>query len=146
MLTRDPESMREIAPENRVLLLPQCLRPSKQCNAHYDRDEGLLCESCTEACPINQLKTAAEKRNFGGVCIAPGGSLAIRYVEAHQPQGIVAVACHMELELGIQAVTSLSNNGNNPPNTVVLLTIPLRRDGCVDTGVDLETVTKTINL
>ena len=138
--------MREIAPQNRVLLLSHCLRPSKQCTARYDRDKGLLCESCTEDCPLNQLKTAAEKRGFGGVCIAPGGSLAIHYLEEHLPQAIVAVACHKELELGIQAVASLSNNGCNPHDTVVLLTIPLCRDGCVDTEVDVETVKEAINL
>lgn len=145
MVINDPASLRKVAPENRILLLPHCLRLSQRCTARYDRDEGLLCESCQEDCPINQLKTAAEKRGFGGICIAPGGSLAIRYVEKHHPQGIIAIACAKELELGIQAVVSLSDNGNNP-HEMVLLTIPLCRDGCVDTEVDLEVAREAINL
>ena len=143
-INNNPTDLREIAPENRVLLLPHCLRSSQQCKARYDRDRGLLCESCKEDCPINQLKTAAEERGFGGVCIAPGGSLAIHYVETQQPQGIVAVACEKELEIGMQAVLSLSNNGDNPRD-IVVLTIPLCRDGCVDTEVDLEAVKEIIN-
>jgi len=143
-INNNPTALQEIAPENRVLLLPHCLRSSQQCQARYDRDRGLLCEGCKEDCPINQLKTAAEKRGFGGVCIAPGGSLAIRYLETQQPQGIVAVACAKELEMGILAVESSSNNGNNPIE-IVMLTIPLCRDGCVDTEVDVEAVKKVIN-
>lgn len=145
MVINDAESLQEIAPKDRVLLLPHCLRLSQRCRARYDRNEGLLCESCEESCPINQLKTAALERGMGGVCIAPGGSLAIRYIETHRPQGIVAVACGKELELGIREVSSLGDNGSNS-NNLVIMTIPLCRDGCVDTEVDMEAVMEAIDL
>ena len=138
-------SLCQIAPEKRVLLLPHCLRPSASCTARYDREQGLLCESCEENCSINQLKTAAEKRGFGGVCIAPGGSLALYYIKTHLPEGIVAVACGKELEMGIRAVISLGNNGDHQ-NNVVLETVSLCQDGCIDTQVDLDAVLEIINL
>ncbi len=144
MHINDSASLREIEPQDRVLLLPHCLRLSKRCNARYDRAKGLVCEGCTADCPINQLKTAAEERGLGGVCIAPGGSLAVRYIEEHQPQGVVAVACDKELEMGIQAVAS-SGTGSNG-NGLVVMAIPLSRDGCVDTQVNLEAVVTAINL
>lgn len=147
VINDNPASLQEIAPENRILLLPHCLRPSQQCKARYDREKGLLCTGCSESCPINRLKIAAEKRGFGGVCIAPGGSLAIRYVKAHQPEAIVAVACEKELEMGVKTVASFSDNGsNNNTPEMVMLTIPLTRDGCVDTGVDVKAVLEIINL
>ena len=145
MVINDPVSLKEIAPQNRVLLLPHCLRLSQRCTARYDREEGLLCKNCTQDCPINQLKTAAKERGFGSVCIAPGGSMAVRYLETHRPRGIVAVACGRELEMGVRAVASLSDNGNNPTE-MVLYTIPLCQDGCVDTRVDLGAVLEVINL
>jgi hypothetical protein len=145
VILNDFATLRRVEPENRVLLLPHCLRPSQRCTARYDRDKGLLCKSCSEDCPINQLKTSAEARGFGDVCIAPGGSLALRYVETRQPEGIVAVACGKELKMGIEAIMSLSNNGGSL-HTMVIVTVPLFRDGCVDTGVDLEAVMKVIDL
>ncbi|OQY19582.1 MAG: hypothetical protein B6I34_09430 [Anaerolineaceae bacterium 4572_32.1] len=145
MIINTPASLRDVAPERRILLLPHCLRFSQQCNASYDRETGLLCEGCDQECPINQLKTAAEKQGFEGVCIAPGGSLAIQYIKKHQPQGIVAVACSKELEMGIRAVAEFSENGGNL-HDVVLVTVPLARDGCVDTEVDVNAVLEIIDL
>jgi hypothetical protein len=57
----------------------------------------------------------------------------------------VAVACGKELKMGIEAIMSLSNNGGSL-HTMVIVTVPLFRDGCVDTGVDLEAVMKVIDL
>lgn len=145
MIITDPASLQKVVPQDRVLLLPHCLRPSQRCTAHYNRDEGLLCKSCEEHCPINKLKSAAMERGFGGVCIAPGGSLALRYVKRHQPHGIVAVACDKELLMGIQTIASLHDNGSRT-HDVVILTVSLCRDGCVDTEVDQRAVLEIINL
>jgi hypothetical protein len=143
MIIDNPPALQKVLPKNRVLLLPHCLRSSQLCQARYDRDEGLVCKGCKKDCPINQLKTAAVERGFGGVCIAPGGSLAIHFVKTHRPQGVVAVACDKELEMGKQALISL--DGAIPPE-LVLLTIPLSRDGCIDTEVDTTAVLRAINL
>jgi hypothetical protein len=131
-----------IAPRDRVLLLPHCLRHSARCRARYAREAGLQCDGCSADCAINRLLAAAHARQFGGVCVAPGGSMAVEFLRKHQPQGILAVACPKELAMGVNAVLEMSRNGWNP----ILVTIDLIRDGCVDTEVDVDLVLEFINV
>jgi hypothetical protein len=135
-------SLKAVPVEGRVLLLPHCLRRSDHCRARYQRESGLQCEGCDLDCPVNLILEAARQRNWGGICVAAGGSMSVAYLKQHQPQGILAVACPKELTLGIEAIMSLSSNGWNP----VVVTIDLTRDGCLDTEVDVEEVLEFINL
>jgi hypothetical protein len=121
-----------IPPGERVLLLPHCLRPSETCPGRPSR-EGFRCPAdCKEECPIRTLREEAVRLGYKGVCIAPGGSLALRFVQDAAPQAVIAVACAKELAAGEEAVAGL---GPTPPLVVV---IPLSRDGCVDTEVSLD--------
>lgn len=131
---------RLIPPEDRALLLPHCLRRSAQCIARYTRESGLQCEACSPDCPISRILQAAQEHQFGGICVAPGGSMAVEFLKRTKPRGILAVACPKELVMGIEAVVDLSRNGWNP--TVV--TIGLERDGCVDTEVDVDVVVEFV--
>jgi hypothetical protein len=126
-----PERMAGIPAGERVLLLPHCLRPSDRCPGKPGR-EGLICPGdCPVAdCPIRILREEAERLGYQGVCVAPGGALALRYIQEKNPRLVVAVACQKELLEGMEAVAKLKN----PPKVVAL---PLSRDGCVDTEVDL---------
>jgi hypothetical protein len=96
--------------------------------------QGLDCGGCTRPdCPIYELRTLAADAGYGGICVAPGGRLAARFVAEHEPDGIVAVACQKELEEGYEAVSRMEYSGDMPASAV----IPLSRDGCVDTQVDV---------
>lgn len=128
--------LKAIALEERVLLLPHCLRRSDHCQATYERSVGLKCKKCDATCPINRILEIAESLELGGICVAPGGSIAVEYLKQHKPKGIVAVACPKELVMGVEAVQGLSNNGWEP----VVVTIGLLKDGCIDTEVDVELV------
>ncbi len=121
----------DIIPSERILLLPHCLRHSRGCRAGYDQD-GLQCEGCSPDCAINRLSTHAEELGYKGVCVAPGGRLALKFIEKIQPKAIVAVACGKELEEGEAAVQAMPLE--NPKPLIVI--IPLVKDGCVDTKVD----------
>jgi hypothetical protein len=67
----------------------------------------------------------------------------VQFVKDNSPRGIVAVACHKELEEGIHGVRELSDvDGSELPIVVV----PLTKDGCVDTEVDLEQALEMIAL
>ena len=134
--------LKVIAPEDRVLLLPHCLRRSEHCQATYERGLGLQCKKCDPDCPINRLLQIAEAHGLGGICVAPGGSIAVEYLKKYKPQGILAVACPKELVMGMEFVSSMSDNGWEP----VVVTIGLLKDGCVDTAVDVELVNEFINL
>ncbi len=117
----------------RVLLLPHCLRPSQDCPGKMTK-QGLDCTGCTRAdCAIYQLRAQAIQAGYQGVCIAPGGRLAVRFLSEQQPAGVVAIACDKELEEGLEAVDQLDWTNGQPVVTV----IPLSKDGCVDTEVDV---------
>ncbi len=130
-----------IAPGERILLLPHCLRRSNTCTARYDR-EGLQCIACNTECPVNRLRAVALKHGYKGVCVAPGGHLAIEYVKEKHPRAIVAVACEKELKEGVQGVKMLAGTGFCP----LIVVIPLLKNGCLDTEVDFEQATSIISL
>jgi hypothetical protein len=117
----------------RVLLLPHCLRPSQDCPGKMTK-QGLDCTGCTQVeCAIYQLRATAAEAGYGGVCVAPGGRLAVRFLDVHQPAGVVAVACHKELEEGLEAVDQMAWTNGKP----IVVVVPLLQDGCVDTVVDV---------
>lgn len=132
-----------IHPSQRILLLPHCLRSSQTCSGKYSK-QGLECpEDCAENCTIGRLRWTALSLGYKGVCIAPGGRLAVKYVKEKRPKAIVAVACQKELEEGIHGVRELSSSDRLTPPIVI---IPLAKDGCVDTEVDEEQAIKMITL
>lgn len=120
-----------IPASERVLLLPHCLRPADRCPGKPSR-EGFWCppDCPVEDCPIRILRVEAERLGYKGVCVAPGGALALRYVQEKRPRAVVAVACQKELWEGKEAVGKL-------PEPPVVAVLPLLRDGCVDTEVDV---------
>jgi len=138
-----PEDLANVPVGERILLLPHCLRRSDRCQARHDRELGLLCAGCDKTCAINVLRTAALKLGYSGVCIAPGGSLAARFLKEQKPRGLVAIACDKEIALGLEAVCELLTNGDLPIAPVSVF-IRLSQDGCVDTQVDQEIALQAI--
>lgn len=136
------ERLSQVDPSQRVLLLPHCLRPTETCQGKYGK-WGLECRECNPDCSINRLRKAALNLGYKGVCIAPGGRLAVNYVKEKKPQAIVAIACQKELEEGVHGVQELSQSSDPMP---VILVIPLAKDGCVDTEVDEEQALRMISL
>jgi hypothetical protein len=129
------ERMLGIDVSRRVLLISHCLRESRTCVADTT-EKGIECVSCNELCQVNMITQAAMRHGYRAVCVAPGGSLAIKFIKEHMPLGVVAVACCKELEEGVQAVRELAEKAGITPPAVV--TVPLRKDGCVDTLVDVD--------
>lgn len=133
-----------IPPEERVLLLSYCLRPSESCPGKMQK-RGLECPpDCREDCSLGRLQQAARQLGYKGVCIAAGGAMALRFVADQSPRGIVAVACHKELQEGVEAVQAMRDGGAASQPAIV--TVPLLTDGCVNTEVDEELVLQTLAL
>ena len=136
--TVSKEELGAIAPSERVLLLPHCLRPIETCPGKYSK-QGLVCPvDCSEPCAIRVMQAAAIELGYKGVCIAPGGSMVLRFVENMAPRGIVAVACAKELGLGMHGVEVLVQNKQIDMPAIAV--VPLAREGCVDTEVDMGEV------
>ena len=140
-MRREEDKLSQVTPSQRVLLLSHCLRPSQSCPGKFNK-EGLQCPAdCNVQCVIKDFRLAAAGLGYGGVCIAAGGAMALRFIREHKPHGIVAVACNKELTAGVQEIKEL-----NQDETPAILIVPLSKDGCVDTEVDAEEVLKAIEL
>ncbi|MDZ7836786.1 MAG: DUF116 domain-containing protein [Actinomycetota bacterium] len=139
------EKLAAISPRDRILLISHCLRPSQLCEARVGK-QGLECrDGCPNRCTIGRLRILAQKLGYKGVCIAPGGSMALKYIKEKKPKGIVAIACYKELEEGVCAVADTLNQ-YKIRQLPVIVTVPLTKDGCVDTEVDEEEAERIIRL
>ncbi len=139
----EEEAFAAVPVKERVLLLPHCLRPSEDCPGKITRD-GLQCPGdCPHraTCAIGRLRDEAERLGYNGVCVAPGGAMALRFVKEKAPKGILAIACYKELLEGVQAVEEAPVK-----EKPVILTLPLLRDGCVDTEVDVDEALRLLRL
>jgi len=132
----------QVPPGERILLLPHCLRRSAACAAKSSA-QGLQCLSCTPACPINQLRRKALDLGYREVCVASGGQMALKRVAESKPLAVVAVACAKELAEGIEGIKTLMS-GDSPLPAIAI--IPLAKDGCVDTEVDIEQALRMVAL
>jgi hypothetical protein len=140
------EKLKSISPGERVLLVSHCLRSSEKCRARMGK-KGLECrDDCKNRCSIGRLRLLAEEFGYKGICIAPGGSLALKFIKKNHPQGIVAIACMKELEEGVCAVKEFVEKGKQDGAPPVVVTVPLLKDGCVDTVVDEDEAKRVIRL
>ncbi len=118
--------------KDRALLLPQCLRNLEKCKGEMT-EFGWVCKHCGQ-CSISEIKKEAEKLGYQ-VYIVPGGSMIARIIKANGIKGVVGVACNFELSEGMEmmSTTRIWSQG-----------VTLKKDGCVDTVVDIEEVKKML--
>jgi len=120
------ETVAAIPYQKRLLLLPKCLRSSTECPASFD-DLGLLCEHCGR-CAIDELKSQAEQLGYA-VLVAEGSPVVMGLIETRRIEAVVGASCLSVLE----RVFPYMEAGAVPG-----VAIPLLRDGCTDTSVDLD--------
>jgi geranylgeranyl pyrophosphate synthase len=120
------ETVAAIPYTKRLLLLPKCLRSAAECPASFD-DLGLLCEHCGR-CPIDELKSQAEKLGYA-VLVAEGSPVVMSLIETGRIEAVIGASCLSVLE----RVFPYMEAGAVPG-----VAIPLLRDGCADTSVDLD--------
>ncbi|MCX5643327.1 MAG: polyprenyl synthetase family protein [Phycisphaerae bacterium] len=120
------ETVAAIPYEKRLLLLPKCLRSVKECPAKFD-EIGLLCEHCGR-CVIDDLKSQAERLGYA-VLVAEGSPVVMSLIESGRIEGVVGASCLSVLE----KVFPYMEAGAVPG-----IAIPLLRDGCANTSVDLD--------
>jgi hypothetical protein len=118
----------------RAVFLPQCLRSSTSCKAELS-EFGYTCKRCG-ACPIPKILDAAGERGYK-IYIVPGGSMVFNIVKKTQPLACIGVGCYPELE---DAIAKLGRAG------IPTQAVPLLRDGCKDTQVDVERIIKVLRL
>jgi hypothetical protein len=119
---------------NRVLLLPQCLR-SKNCSAELGA-YGYSCSRCGK-CTIKKILEEAEDLGYQGTYILSGGRLVEKIFRKLMPKACVGVGCINELLLGSFVAEKFN---------VVGQAVKLKRDGCVNSDVDWNSVRDTLHL
>lgn len=118
----------------RLLLLPKCLRDTDRCQGKLD-DFGLVCARCG-SCLIDEIHAEAEDLGYV-IMVAEGSPLVMALIESGQVEAVVGVSCLSVLENVFPYMEAAALPG---------LAIPLLRDGCVDTAVDMESVWDAIYL
>ncbi len=119
---------------DRILLLPQCLR-SRECKAELS-DLGYICRDCID-CRLAPVIQMARELGYRGIYITPGGNIVAKIFERDMPKACLGVACLMELVLGSMACEKFNVVGQG---------IPLNKDGCIDTDVDWNLLHKMMQL
>ena len=115
----------QINSEDKILILPHCLRNPK-CEAKLDAT-GLHCTDCNR-CVIGVLKNKAEDQGYG-VFIIPGSTFLKKIAQQYKFKGVLGVACHQDLNLAMMNLSHVPCQG-----------VPLLKDGCVCTKVDIRAV------
>jgi len=125
------KEFRDIPANQKVIFLPQCLR-SLDCKAKTTED-GIICINCGK-CSIGHFKKEAESFGYK-VFIAPGSSLVKNIVKKYKFRATLGVACIPELKEGVRIMKKQG---------ILTLSIPLLKDGCVNTKVDWNRVRKAV--
>jgi uncharacterized protein len=112
----------------RLLVGPQCLR-SGACQARLDPVEGYRCTQCGR-CVFADLTRLAEATGFR-LFIVPGDRMVKRLIRRTAVDAAIGIACPAELSLALVAAMKMG---------VPSVGVPLSRDGCFETEVDVELV------
>ncbi|MDI6856179.1 MAG: DUF116 domain-containing protein [Candidatus Thermoplasmatota archaeon] len=128
------EGFKKVPFNKRALFLPQCLRSAEHCKAELS-DEGYVCKECG-SCTAYTLKKEAEKLGYK-VFIIPGGSMVMNILKNNSVEAVLGVACKLELCQGAERLASTS---------IWAQGVPLLRDGCKNTSVDVEKVLTVIRM
>ncbi|MBL7055113.1 DUF116 domain-containing protein [Candidatus Woesearchaeota archaeon] len=127
------EGFKKIPNNEKAIFLPQCLR-SRECKAKIG-DRGIECLNCGK-CSICEFKKQAEIKGYN-VFISPGGSLVKKIIKKNNFKGVLGVACIPELEQALDLIKKTN---------IIAISVPLSKDGCVDTDVDWKKVKELCGL
>lgn len=117
--------------DKRALFLPHCSRKymDNRCQANFDPAlSSYFCAGCSSDCPIKHAVKAGKRKDYD-VYIMPGGS-GIRKL-AKNYEGIIGVACCVEINLAKKILKD---------DNLVILGVPLIKNGCSNTSFNLETL------
>jgi geranylgeranyl diphosphate synthase type II len=127
------ESLAAIPYDRRLLLLPQCLR-GRDCQAPID-ELGLLCRECG-GCSIGELKREAESLGYM-VMVAEGSAVVMSLISSGRIRAVIGASCLSVLE----KMFPFMEEGAVPG-----IAIPLLRNGCKDTALDIDWLREAIAL
>lgn len=118
----------------RVLLLPQCLR-AKDCPAEIS-NYGYECKQCGK-CSVAKIMKLTKELGYKGTFVLPGGSLAKNILLELKPKASLGVACSKELVMGSYLCEKVGVIGQG---------VQLLKDGCINTVVDMKALNDALHI
>jgi len=122
---------RFLTTKKRALFLPHCARKymDKRCEAYFDPDiPSYICQKCSDDCLIRRAVELGEEKGYD-VYIVPGGSCIKEILRKGGYEGVVGVACGMEIMLANKMLEEFGIPGQ---------AVPLIRNGCSHTFFNLD--------
>jgi len=120
-----------VASSRRALFLPHCARAHMDAGCKAEFDAGVptyRCAHCSGDCLVGQAATLGEERGYS-VYIVPGGSCIPKIIKAGGFEGIVGVACGMELMPALKLIQKYDLPGQ---------AVPLIKNGCANTAFNMH--------
>ena len=117
----------------RICLVPQCLRKLGSCQAR-ETARGYDCAGCM-CCPAGSILAETRRLGYRGFYVLKGGRAVSTVLSESRPRAAVGVACSYEGALGILECERAG---------VAVQFVPLSRDGCAETEVDVEEVVSVL--
>ena len=117
--------------QRRALLLPHCARAhmDKQCKADFDADiPTYICRACQDNCLINKATKLGKAKGYD-VYVVPGGACTEKILRDGKHDGVVGVACSMELKMGLGPLKKLGIPGQG---------VFLTKNGCASTDLNMH--------
>jgi hypothetical protein len=123
--------------QRKALLLPHCARSrmDKQCMADFKPDVPTYeCNRCRDSCLINKATTLGEAHGYD-VYVIPGGACAEKILRDRKYDGVVGVACGVELKMALGLLKKLGIPGQG---------VFLTKNGCSNTSLNLQSLAKVL--
>jgi hypothetical protein len=117
----------------RIVFIPHCMRNTAVCVA-VEKDRCYICTECG-SCKISDITKLARKLNYRDLYIVKGSKMIEKIIKERKPEAIVGIACFFE---GSQAFKMLKSEN------VTVQFVPLTKDGCDTTDIDLTEVEKVL--
>jgi hypothetical protein len=118
----------------RLVLVPHCLRNADKCKAK-DCGSYYLCAGCG-ACKIDALQKKTGELHYKGLFILKGGRTIEKLIRELHPDAIIGVACYFEGSQGMDLCDK---------EKITVQFVPLTKDGCANTDIDLDEVLEVIS-
>ena len=128
------ESFAATPNNERVVLLPQCLR-AKDCPAEIG-EYGYECQQCGR-CSVAKIMQLTKELGYKGTFIMPGGSLAKKVLVELKPKASLGVACYKELVMGSYLCEKVGVIGQG---------VELLKDGCINTIVNMKALKDALHV
>ena len=113
----------------RVVFVPHCMRSAAACAAQ-EMGSYYICKECG-ACKIGAINKKSRDLGYKAAYVLKGGRTIEKLVAETRPKAVIGVACYFE---GVQGM-ELAKKDN-----LIVQFVPLTKDGCADTDVDLDEV------